>query len=292
MRRIGSRPDPSGRLESKVGWDAGADRASNDADVSSVPPKIPYGGFSPVRLQGWHLRRGLPLRRLMTASPGLRPSFVSPATERVARSMSRPSARYGTAIRAANAALPQGPSLRSGLFCPGPSTLMRPHPPHSRARRHFAALRLIGDAFAVPAGLGDPRVVPCFRCPFLPDMPFPTDPGEFVDCTPSAFVNVAGLRRFRTVSALSTFPAPDSAGASISGLPDSLSVFTSSLRPVSLLASLSGPTELPLPTETLTSGLSAGRSPFRSPDMTTAPTGQSALVGLAPTGSSASIAAP
>ena len=38
----------------------GADRASNDADVSSIPPLIPYGGFSPVRLEGWPVRRGLP----------------------------------------------------------------------------------------------------------------------------------------------------------------------------------------------------------------------------------------
>src|SRR5712672_1197190 len=43
-----------------VGWDRGADRASNDADVSSIPPIIPYGGFSPVRLEGWLVRRDLP----------------------------------------------------------------------------------------------------------------------------------------------------------------------------------------------------------------------------------------
>jgi hypothetical protein len=43
-----------------VGWDRGADRASNDADVSSTPPIIPYGGFSPVRLEGWRIRRRLP----------------------------------------------------------------------------------------------------------------------------------------------------------------------------------------------------------------------------------------
>src|SRR5215831_5039315 len=43
-----------------VGWDRGADRASNDADVSSIPPIIPYSGFSPVRLEGWPFRRGLP----------------------------------------------------------------------------------------------------------------------------------------------------------------------------------------------------------------------------------------
>ena len=42
-----------------VGQDRGADRASNDDDVSSIPPNIPYGGFSPIRLKGRHFRRGL-----------------------------------------------------------------------------------------------------------------------------------------------------------------------------------------------------------------------------------------
>jgi hypothetical protein len=36
------------------------DRASNDADVSIASPKIPYGGFSPLRLQGRIIRQGLP----------------------------------------------------------------------------------------------------------------------------------------------------------------------------------------------------------------------------------------
>ena len=49
-----------GRMSLIVGWDRGADRASNDADVSSILPIIPYGGFSPVRLEGWHIRRDLP----------------------------------------------------------------------------------------------------------------------------------------------------------------------------------------------------------------------------------------
>ncbi len=38
-----------------VEWGNGAERASNDADVSIAPSKIPYGGFSPVRLQGQHV---------------------------------------------------------------------------------------------------------------------------------------------------------------------------------------------------------------------------------------------
>src|SRR6516164_2388552 len=66
-------------------------------------------------------------------------------------------------------ALPQGPSLRSGLCCPSPSSLNRPHPPHSRAHPDFTVSRLIRDAFAVPIGmgLGDPRLVLSFRrCSF------------------------------------------------------------------------------------------------------------------------------
>jgi hypothetical protein len=73
---------------------------------------------------------------------------------------------------------PQGPSLGSGLFCPGPSSLNRPHPPHSRAHRDFTAWRLILDAFAVRERLGDPRVVPGFRCSFRPDMPSSPTPGS------------------------------------------------------------------------------------------------------------------
>ena len=57
--------------------------------------------------------------------------------------------RLGAAIRTTLVALPQGSSLRTGLCCPGPSTLNRPHPPQLRAHPDFAALRLIRDAFAV-----------------------------------------------------------------------------------------------------------------------------------------------
>ena len=62
-------------------------------------------------------------------------------------------------------ALPQGPSLRSGLKCPGPSSLNRPHPPYSPTRPNFPVVRVICGAFAVPAaaGLGRRRAVPSFR---------------------------------------------------------------------------------------------------------------------------------
>jgi len=75
---------------------------------------------------------------------------------------------------------PQGSSLGSGLCCPGPSSLNRPHPPHSQAHRDFTARRLIRDAFAVRERLGDPRVVPGFRCPFFPDMPPSMTPGSSI----------------------------------------------------------------------------------------------------------------
>src|SRR6202140_1347603 len=73
---------------------------------------------------------------------------------------------------------PQGPSLRPGLFCPEPSTIIGPIRP---TRRHIAIspfLRLIRDAFAVRERLGDPRVVPSFRCTFLPGMPSSPTPGS------------------------------------------------------------------------------------------------------------------
>ena len=85
--------------------------------------------------------------------------------------------RSSTAIQAANAALPQGPSLRSGFCCPGPSSLMRPHPTHSQAQHDFAALQLIRPAFAVRFRLGHPRLVPCFHRAFFLNMSPSTTPG-------------------------------------------------------------------------------------------------------------------
>ena len=73
--------------------------------------------------------------------------------------------------KAVSPLLPQGSSLLPELCCLGPSSLNRPHPPHSQAHRDFAAERLIRDVFAVRERRGDPRVVPSFRCTFLPDMP-------------------------------------------------------------------------------------------------------------------------
>jgi hypothetical protein len=96
---------------------------------------------------------------------GLPSSFVPTAFTGCSLLYVRDDARVGTSVRADPTALPQGPSLRSGLCCPGPSSLNRPHPPHSRAHLDFAAWRLIRDALAVPIriGLGNPRLVLSFH---------------------------------------------------------------------------------------------------------------------------------
>jgi hypothetical protein len=92
-----------------------------------------------------------------------------------------------------NIALPQGPSLRSGLCCPGPSTLNRPHLSHSRARRNFPAVPVICDAFAVRERLGDPRVVPHFRCSFLSTMSSPMTPASSSAAFAQFFADDNGL---------------------------------------------------------------------------------------------------
>jgi hypothetical protein len=193
-----------------------------------------------------------------------------------------------TAVRATLIARPQRPSLRFGLCCPGPSTLNRPHPPHSPAHRVFTALRLIPDAFAVCAHLGDPRVVPCFRCAFCLGMSSSTTPES------SAAPCTQFLRRRRWLSPLTDGLStpnlshhPLRVGLTFRGFAGS-----PLLQPAELLASLADPTGLPQPTETFTSGLPTGWSPFPPPDMTTVATGQFPPAGLTPARTSASIAAP
>ena len=130
---------------------------------------------------------------------------------------------------------PQGLSLRSGFFCPGPSTLNSPIRP---TRWHIVispTLRLIRDAFAVRERLGDPRVVPSFCCAFLLDMP-PSMPSgrskiRFIQITDFDF----GLRLDLRGSALPGILLSASSRARFRGF-----LVRISLRPVQLLASLDG----------------------------------------------------
>jgi hypothetical protein len=174
------------------------------------------------------------------------------------------------------------------LFCPGPSSLNRPHPPHSRAHRDFTAWRLIRDAFAVRERLGDPRVVPSFRCSFFPGMPSPTTPGNPITVS--------------SRTAMSAWPSPR---IDRLGIPKDPAIrctrevnfgatwFTHSLRPAKLLAPLYGSDrQSGRPPGAFTSRLSTGRSPFPLLDITTTATGPPLLAGLSPARMTASFAAP
>jgi hypothetical protein len=184
---------------------------------------------------------------------------------------------------------PKKPSLRSGFYCPSPSTLNRPHPSHSQAHPVFAAWRFIRDAFAVLVRLGDPRVVPCFRCSFLLDMPPSTTAGSSLAacaqflrqrCWPSPEIERLGTPK------VPHHPLP-------MGRIFAASLVRYSLRPVKLLAPLADPTGyFAQPSEAFTPGLSSSRSPFSPPGITTVATEQAPPTGLSPAGTLASIAAP
>ena len=131
-----------------VGWDDGADRASNDADVSIVPPKIPYGGFSPVRLQGWLVGRCLPARRRRLTPRGLLPPFVHPVAGHALPPCVGTWARWCTAIRARKVSLyPRGPRSGPGCSVPVHHHLIGPMRP---ARRHIATSPH-GGLYAMPS---------------------------------------------------------------------------------------------------------------------------------------------
>src|SRR5262249_41748683 len=202
----------------------------------------------------------------------VRPSCAS-CPQRWPRSASGLWARFRTAIQWVFH-LPQGPSLGFGLFCPGPSSLNRPHPPHSRAHRDFTAWRLIRDAFAVRERLGDPRVVPSFHCTFLPDMPSSPTPGSPTSTCPE-FRCRYSLRRITTGSAPPVPPDSLSVGSVFSVA--SLVRFRSAL-PVSFppCPDRTGP---PHPWGLFSSSFSADRSPPPPLDMTTTVAGSPSVGG-------------
>src|SRR5467141_1688465 len=185
---------------------------------------LPYGGFSPVRLEGWHFRRCLPNASLNLS---LLPAYTGHGLVCCRRSCISP---YSRMSRTASGRLgvdappwrlgsppPQGPSLGPELFCLGSSSLNRPHPPRSRAHRDFAAWRLIRGAFAVRERLSDPRVVPGFRWLFRLDMPSSMTPGSSIIVVVQFSDVDIGLRRDLSGSTLPKFPQSASRGARISG---------------------------------------------------------------------------
>jgi hypothetical protein len=173
--------------------------------------------------------------------------------------------RWCTSVQAALAALPQGPSLRSELFCLGPSSLNRPHPPHSPAHRDFAGVRFIRNAFAVPSrprrptsGSGLSLSAPSLHVVLK-------DPGEPIDCTcpapsstASAFTLGGRARRLPTLPSNPFHEGRKDFGTSCFALATTCKV-----------ARLPDGSDPQGPTETFTPGLSTGRSPFPPPGMTT-----------------------
>ena len=153
--------------------------SSTEAIDDAVGPALarcpPYGVFSPVRLQGRNIRRGLPCPRFCH-----RPSCSLAAIE-ISRSVPGPDVLVSASVRTVFRST-QRPSLRSGLFGPGPSTLMRPDPPHSWAPPDFAALRFIPDALAVRFRLGDPWVVRAFALSLPSPHAVLYDHGKFISC--------------------------------------------------------------------------------------------------------------
>ena len=186
---------------------------------------------------------------------GLCPPFAHFVTFRYSRAVSgrpfdrAPPWRWGSPP-------PQGSSLWPELCCLAPSSLNRPHPPHPRAHCDFTAWRLIRNAFAVRERRGDPRVVPGFRCPFLPGMPPSLTPGSSV------------IVWSRTSMPTSPSPSSEQLGTPnppairfTRGTSFGASRFTHLLRPVRLLALLYGSDRCARPPRAFTSRLSTARSP-------------------------------
>ena len=133
--------------------------------VSSSPSKIPYGGFSPVRLQTGIPPRPSPARSSSSRYPVpayTRLKFLSPM---------RVTSRSGTCVQAAlpssDRTLPsRGPWLARGLYCPAGSTLTMTSsetlaasgPTYDFAVRCY--LRREGPQFTLPVCLSVPSSVP------------------------------------------------------------------------------------------------------------------------------------
>jgi hypothetical protein len=207
------------------------------------------------------------------------------------RSESGDGLRLNTSVRAAIAALPQGPSLRSGLCCPGPSSLNWSHAPHSQAHLDFTVTAYTRCLrCAAYCDLGNPRVDPCFRWHSVSTCR-PPGPREVHSAAYTQFLH---RRRWPSTKGdcglgTSKFPHPP---ILVGG-----SVFEASLR-FTFVATcrfarppVGADQVFTQPTWTFTSGLPTDWSPAPPPDITTVATGQVPPAGLSPASMPTSIAA-
>jgi hypothetical protein len=262
-------------------------RTSNDAAVSIVPPLIPQGGFSPLRLEGWRVRRDLPgtsfSLSLLPACTDRRPVYLRPSCFSVDLPKVRSvDAMYGTAMRW-NAPPTPGVLAPARVYYPDHQHLIDPIRP---TRGHIATSphRLICDASAVRERLGHPRAVPVFRCQLLSDMPSPETPGSSnMDKFQCSHVDI-GLRRNLIGSALPNPRNPFHAGGAFRGFHGS-----HLLRPARLLALLYGSDRSPSRRGLLHPGFQRDR-PVAGYDYSSGWT--PLLAELSPAGTTARLAAP
>src|SRR5215470_14499336 len=118
---------------------------------------MPQGGFSPLRLEGWRIRRDLPgtsvSLSLLPAYTARHPVCLRPSCFSVdPPKVGSVDAMYCTTMQW-NAPPTPGALAPVRVMLSRPSSLTRPHPPR-------------------------PRAVPVFRCTFRPDMPSPKTPGS------------------------------------------------------------------------------------------------------------------
>src|ERR1017187_1589157 len=92
-------------MSEMVGWDRGADRASNDADVSSIPPIIPYGWFSQYGWKAGLSGGALPDATQLKSAPDIRcmssslhPPFVELVVTTIVPHCVGPQTRLRTAV--------------------------------------------------------------------------------------------------------------------------------------------------------------------------------------------------
>jgi hypothetical protein len=156
-------------------------------DVSNAPSKIPYGGFSPVRLQdsGTDLSCEAPF-----PVAGFDDSF---SARSATRSLNPVGQRHvGSILTLRSTPLPHGPFAPPGLCCPSASSLLRPDPPVSRSP-HASSLRLARVALRT-------RDLPCFGSPTILLVPSPTRRGmhqllsSVSSLVPLAFAHLRGAR--------------------------------------------------------------------------------------------------
>ena len=203
---------------------------------------------------------------------GLHLPFVHSAAPTLRPALCRNSGLGGTLPFEESTPLPQRSSLRSGFYCPSPSSLTRPHPPYSPTRPNFPALRVICGALAVPAGRPRPSASSSeLSLPFLLSMSPSTPP----ESPPTARTQSS------SVGFAFVHPSLDSALSTPHFNPlhveftFGVSRFAHSLQPAELLASLADLTRHYLPSQRrlLLPSFRTSRSPFSPSDITTVASG-------------------